>query len=107
MAVDDVNQSALIDEDIVRLWRRTATRGIGNKEPNLARCGRLRQIDNAQSRAEPYGMNDRARRPLMELMRAEARAGRTRERRIQFTHVEQGKRSHVIACHVIRRHARM
>ena len=95
VAVDHVNQPALVEHHVVALRRGAAADRIGNETADFARRHWIGDVDDAQAAAEPDRMHQRAGHALVELMRAEARARRARERRIEFAHLEQRQRLHV------------
>src|SRR5215468_5498774 len=92
VAVDHVDQAAFVQRDVVALWRGPARRGLRNEMTDLARAFRVGDVDDAQAAAEPDGIDDRARHALAELVRAEARAGRAAEGRIELAHLELSER---------------
>src|SRR5690349_10022303 len=59
---------------------------------DLARAQRVGDIDDAQSAAEPDRVGDGARHALADLMRAEARAARTAEGRIELADLKLRQR---------------
>src|SRR5262245_62502374 len=92
VAVDHVDQPALVERDVVALRRGRAGRGLRDEVADLARAQRVGDVDDAQAAAEPDGIDDRARHALAELVRAEARAGRAAEGRIELAHLELSER---------------
>src|SRR5262249_1231815 len=92
VAVDHVDQPALVERDVVALRRGPARRGLWDEMADLARAQRIGGVDDPQSPAEPDGIDDRARHALAELVRAEARAGRAAEGRIELAHLELPER---------------
>src|SRR5262249_25699772 len=91
-AVDHVDQAALVERDVVALWRRLACHGLGDVVANLPWALRIGDVDDPQPAAEPDGVNDGARYALAELVRAEACARRAAERRIELAHLELADR---------------
>ena len=77
--IDHVDQTAVVERNVVALRRGSARHRLGNEIADLARAHRIGYIDDPQAAAEPHGMDDIARDPLAELMRAEARAVRAAE----------------------------
>src|SRR5215831_3977030 len=92
VAVDHVDQTALVERDVVALRRRSARRGLRDEMADLARAQRIGYVDDAQTAAEPDGMDDGARHTFAELVRAEAGAARAAEGRIELTHLELPER---------------
>src|SRR5262245_52223656 len=92
VAVDHVDQPALVERYGVALLRGPARRGLWDEMADLARAQRIGDVDDPQSTAEPDGIDDGARHALAELVRAEARAGRAAEGRIELAHLELSER---------------
>src|SRR5262245_36798570 len=92
IAVDDIGDALVIECHVVGLRRRPPTARLRDEMADLARRERIADVDDAQAAAEPRGKADRSGHALAELMRAEARAGRTRERRIELAHLELPER---------------
>src|SRR5215475_14227760 len=92
VAVDHVDQTALVERDVVALRRGPARRGLRDEMADLAWAQRIGDVDDAQAAAEPDGIDDGARHALAELMRAEAGAGRAAERRIELAQLELPER---------------
>src|SRR5215471_16940330 len=92
VAVDHVDQPALVERDVVALRRRSARRWLRDEMADLARAQRIGDVDDPQAAAEPDGIDDGARHPLAELVRAEAGAARAAEGRIEFAHLELSER---------------
>ena len=108
MAINHIDQTALIEHHVVALRRGAAADRIGNEITHFARRHRVGDIDDAQAAAEPHRMHQRAGHALVELVGAKARARRAGERRIEFAHLEQRQRLHVgIVRHVEQRNAGM
>src|SRR5207302_1205009 len=79
-AIDHVDQSTVVEGDVVALRSRAAARRLRDEPSDLARPQRIRKVDDAQSASEPYGMNDGTGETLRELVSAETRAARSAER---------------------------
>src|SRR5262249_10476782 len=92
VAVDHVDQTALVERDVVALRRGRAGRGVWDEMADLARAQRTGDVDDPQSTAEPDSIDDGARHALAELVRAEAGAGRAAEGRIELAHLELPER---------------
>src|SRR5262249_22840078 len=92
VAVDHVDQPALVERDVVALRRRPARRRLWDEMADLARAFRIGDVDDAQSAAEPDGIDDGARHALAELVRSEAGAARAAEGRIELAHLELPER---------------
>src|SRR5262249_33531273 len=92
VAVDHVDQTALIERDVVALGRGPARRGLRDEMADLAWDQRIGDVDDAQAAAEPDGIDDGARHALAELVGAEAGAARAAEGRIELAHLKLSER---------------
>src|SRR5262245_23960588 len=92
VAVDQIDQAARVERDVVALRRGPTGRRLRNEMADLARAPRIGDVDDAQPAAEPDGVDDGARHALAELVRAEAGAARAAERRIKLAHLELRER---------------
>src|SRR5437870_1285132 len=92
VAVDHVDQPALVERDVIALRRRSARRRLRDEMADLARAQRIGDVDDPQAAAEPDGIDDGARHTLAELVRPEAGAARAAEGRIELAHLELSER---------------
>src|ERR1019366_8813360 len=81
VAVDQVDEPAVVERHVVALGRRAAAGGFGDEPADLLGGERVRHVDDPQAAAEPDRIDQRALRALGELVRAEAGARRAAERR--------------------------
>src|SRR5262249_10147535 len=108
VAINDINQPTLVEHHVVALRSRTPARGLGDEIADFARGRWLCNVDNAQAGAEPHCKYEGAGHAFVELMRAETRARRAGEWRIEFTHLDQRERLYIrIVADVENRHAGM
>src|SRR3954470_83374 len=79
VAVDHIDEAALVERHVIALRRGPARHRLGNEMADLAWAERIGEVDDPQPAAEPDGVGDGAGHPLTELVRAEARAARAAE----------------------------
>src|SRR5262245_62650288 len=85
--VDDVDEAASIDVDVIRLRRGLARRGLGDEVAGLARGERVGDVDDPQAAREPRAVDERVRHVLLELVRAEASRRGAAPRRVELAHL--------------------
>src|SRR5690242_1722991 len=108
MPIDDVNEAALVEDDVVALRRRTAASGLRYEKSDFPGRRRICDIDYAQARAEPYRKYDRACHAFVKLVGAKSCPRGTGKRRVEFAHPEHRNRPHVfVVADVENRHACM
>src|SRR5882672_11903687 len=76
VAVDDVDQPAAVDVDVVGLRAGLAGGGLGDEVADFLRRRRIGDVDDAQAAGEPRAVDERTLHVLLELVRAEAPWGR-------------------------------
>src|SRR6476660_3074494 len=57
-AVDEIDEAATVYGDVIRRWPVGAGRGIRHEMPDLPRCVRIGEVDNAEPLREPGERHD-------------------------------------------------
>src|SRR3954447_17241855 len=92
VAVDHVNEAALVERHVIALRRGPARHRLGNEMADLARAERVGDVDDPQPATEPDGVGDGTGHPLTELVGAEACAARAAEGRVELTDLKLRER---------------
>src|SRR4029077_16927214 len=92
IAVGEVDETAIVDLDIVRLRARPAAARLGDKPGDLARRARIGEVGDAQPAAEPGAVDEAVVHALGELVHTEAPAGSAAVQRIELADLEHRQR---------------
>src|SRR5215212_10019798 len=93
VAVDDVDEPACVDEDVVVLRAVLPGRGIWDIPADLFGRGRVADVDHPQASREPCAEEPVAGHTLLELVRAEAPL--VAERQISLAHMKHRERADI------------
>src|SRR5262245_53113606 len=92
VAVDEMDEPAVVDGDIVALRRPASGPRLWHVPADLARRERVGHVDDAKPTAEPGREHDRAAHVLAKLVRAKAGLRRAGPRAVELAHVELPER---------------